>query len=69
MTERYKRYNAKINKCLKNSYIFLHNNDWETPYIDIYIELLSINFNFLSVLLHYVYHQISDSEIYTALIR
>ena len=34
----------------KNSYIFLYNNDCETPYIDIYIDLLSINFNLLSVL-------------------
>ena len=36
-------------KCLKNdSYIFLHNhNDCKTPYIDIYIALLSINFNLL----------------------
>ena len=38
-------------KCLKkNSYIFLHKNDCKTPYIDIYIDLLSINFNLLSVL-------------------
>ena len=38
-------------KCLKkNSYIFLYNNDCKTPYIDIYIDLLSINFNLLSVL-------------------
>ena len=38
-------------KCLnKNSYIFLHNNDCKTPYIDIYSDLLSINFNLLSVL-------------------
>ena len=38
-------------KCLKkNSYIFLHSNDCKTPYIDIYIDLLSINFNLLSVL-------------------
>ena len=51
----------------KKSYIFLHNNDCETPYIDIYIDLLWINFNLMSVLLCYVYHQISDSEIYTAL--
>ena len=40
----------------KNSYIFLHKNDYETPYIDIYIDLLSINFNFMSLLLHYAYH-------------
>ena len=38
-------------KCLKkNSYNFLHNNDCKTPYIDIYIDLLSINFNLLSIL-------------------
>ena len=38
-------------KCLKkNSYFFLHNNDCRTPYIDIYIDLLLINFNLLSVL-------------------
>ena len=51
----------------KTSFIFLHNNDCETPYIDIYIDLLSINFNLLFVLLHCAYHQISDFEIYTAL--
>ena len=27
----------------KNSYISLHKNDCKTPYIDIYIDLLSIN--------------------------
>ena len=55
-------------KCLrKNSYILLHNNDCKTPYIDIYIDLLSINFNLLSLLQHYAYHQISDFEIYTSL--
>ena len=38
-------------KCLKkNSYIFLHNNDFKTPYVDIYIDLLSINFTLLSIL-------------------
>ena len=36
----------------KKSYNFLHNNNCETPYIDIYIDLLSINFNLLSVLQH-----------------
>ena len=41
---------------IKNSYIFLHKNDYKTPHIDIYIDLLSINFNFLSSLLHYAYH-------------
>ena len=57
MTSRYKKIltqkvkvNAKISKChKKNSYIFLHNNNWKPPYIDIYIDLLSINFNLLSV--------------------
>ena len=34
----------------KNSYILLHSNDCETPYIGIYIDLLSIGFNLLSVL-------------------
>ena len=58
---------AKINKCQKNSYTFLHKNDCETPNRDIYIDLLLINFNLLSVLLHYAYQQISDSEIYTAI--
>ena len=38
-------------KCLKkNSYIVLHSNDYETRYIDIYIDLLSIDFNLMSVL-------------------
>ena len=42
-----------MNRChKKKTYIFLHNNDCETPYIDIYIDLLSINFNLLSVLYH-----------------
>ena len=52
MTDRYKKkvkVSAKINKCSKKSYIFLHSNDCKTPYIDIYIDLLSINFNLLSV--------------------
>ena len=49
------------------SYIFLHNNDYKTPYIDIYIDLLSINFNLLSALKRYAYHQISEFEIYTSL--
>ena len=31
-------------------------------YIDIYIDLLSINFNLLSVLQHYAYHKISDFD-------
>ena len=40
----------KISKCHKNnSFIFLHSNDCKTPYIDIYSDLLSINFNLLSV--------------------
>ena len=34
----------------KNSYPFLQDNDCKTPYIDIYIDLLSINFNLQSVL-------------------
>ena len=56
ITERQKKYShkkvtAKISKChKKNSYIFLHNSDYKTPYIDICIDLLSINFNLLSVL-------------------
>ena len=49
------------------SYFFLHNNDCKTPYIDIYIDLLWINFNLLSVLKRYAYHQISEFEIYTSL--
>ena len=37
-------------KCLKkNSYTFLHNNDSKTPYIDIHIDLMWINFSLLSV--------------------
>ena len=48
----------------KESYIFLDNSDCETSYIEIYIDLLSINFNLLSVLQHYAYYQISDFEIY-----
>ena len=51
----------------KKSYIFLHNNDYETSYIDIYVDLLPINLNLLSVLQHYAYHQISDFEIYAPL--
>ena len=55
-------------KCpKKNSYISLHNNDRKTPYKNIYIDLLLINFNLLSVLHHYAYHQISDFEIYNSL--
>ena len=57
MTDRYKkiitlkaRVSTKINKChKKNSYIFLHNIDCKTRYIDIYIDLLSINFTLMSV--------------------
>ena len=37
-------------------------------YVDIYIDLLSINFNLLSILLHYAYHQISDFETYTVIV-
>ena len=57
MTDRYKNTHirseghCKDNKChKKNSYIFLYSNDCKTPYIDIYIDLLSINFNLLFVL-------------------
>ena len=42
----------EVQKKTQNSYIFLHNNDCKTPYIDIYIDFLSINFNLLSILLH-----------------
>ena len=42
---------TKMNKChKKDSYIFVHNNDFKPPYIDIYIDLLLINFNLLPVL-------------------
>ena len=51
----------------KASYNFLH-NDCKTPSIDIYIDLLTIDFNLLAVLSINAYHQISDYEIYTALI-
>ena len=51
----------------KKSYIFLYNNNCETSYIDIYIDLVSINLNFLSILQHYAYHQIGDFEICAAL--
>ena len=75
MTERDKKIltskvkiSAKISKYhKKNLYIFLHSNDCKTPYIDIYIDLLSINFNLLFVLQHYAYHQISDFGIYIPL--
>ena len=74
MTERYKKNTHEKSKdqfkdkCLKkNSYIFLHNSDSKTPQIDIHIDSLLINFNLLSVLQHYVYHQISDFEIYASL--
>ena len=29
---------------------FLHKNDWKTPYRDIYVDLLSLNFDLLHVL-------------------
>ena len=73
MTDRYKKIPKKLRlvqrqiSVTKNSYIFLHNNDCETPYVDIYTDLLLINFNLLSLLLPCGYHQISDFEIYTAL--
>ena len=53
----------------KNSYIFLRNSDYEKPCTDIYIDLLSINFNLLFVLLYSAYHQISDKEIDTEVIK
>ena len=36
------KVNAKIINVIKNSYIFWHNNECETPYIDIeiYIDFL-----------------------------
>ena len=43
------QYKDQVN-VKKNSYISLHDNDCKTPYINIYINLLSINFNLLSVL-------------------
>ena len=55
------------NKCHKKIIYFPDNNDCETPYIDIYIDLLSINFNLMSALLCYVYDHISDTQICTAL--
>ena len=74
MTERYKKNTHLKSKgqckdrCLKkNSYIFLHNNDCKAPYIDIYINLLPIKFNLLSVLQNYAYHQIGGFEIYDSL--
>ena len=74
MTERYKKntYMKSKGECKdkchkKNSYIFFHNNDCKTPYIQIFIDFLSINFNLLSIRQHYAYHQISDFEIYTSL--
>ena len=39
----------KISVSKRNSCIFLHSNDCKTLYIDIYIGLLSINLNLLSV--------------------
>ena len=58
MTERYKKnthikskVSIEMSNChKKNLYVFLHNNDYKTPYIDIYTDLLSINFNLLFVL-------------------
>ena len=48
----------------------MHNNDCETPFIDIYIDLLLINFSLLFVLtLHCAYHQNSDYEIYTGMLK
>ena len=45
--------NAKIDQHHKK---LLHNNDCETPYIEIYIDLQLINFNLLPILLNYAYH-------------
>ena len=47
----HKKSNGQFkDKCLKtNSCIFLQNNDCKTPYIDIHIDLLTINFNLLSI--------------------
>ena len=53
------KISAKINKHKKN-YIFLHNNYCKKPYIEIYIDLLSVNFNLLSVLLHYAHQRLPD---------
>ena len=56
----------RVNVTKKIIY-FSAKHDRETPYIDIYIDLLSINFNLLSILLHCIYHYISGYEIYTGL--
>ena len=61
------KVSAKINKCHKNIRYFPARQWLRKPYIEIYIDLLSINFNLLFALLHYAYRQISDYEIYTAL--
>ena len=73
VTDRYKKVllykinvSARINQRQKDIYIyiyiyiyiFLQKNDSNWLFID----LLSINFNLLSVLLHYAFHQISDYE-------
>ena len=59
MTERYKKnmltqkvkVSAKKRKShKKNQYISLHKNGCKTPLIGIYIDLLSINLNLLSLL-------------------
>ena len=62
------KVSAKINQRHKKK-TKKHYNDCGTSYINICIDFLSINYNFLSALLHFVYHQISDYEIYTALAR
>ena len=66
MTERFKKNTHIISEgqC-KDKY---HNHDCKTPFIDIYIDLLSINFSLLSVLQHYAYHQISNFEIYISVV-
>ena len=56
----------RVNVTKKNIY-FSAKHDRETPYIDIYIDLLSINFNLLSILLHCIYRYVSGYEIYIAL--
>ena len=56
----------RVNVTKKIIY-FSAKHDRETPYIDIYIDLLSINFNLLSILLHCIYRYVSGYEIYIAL--
>ena len=52
------KVSAKITKCHeKNSYIFLHNNDCKTPYIDIYVDLLSVMLIIRSAILKSILHE------------